>query len=925
MVDESQKLHKVSIWTAKIAMCVAFAFLFYIFIVYGVLNGKDNPTQQPFRFVESWTIIDSEGKTVATASSYSAEKEYDKEYTAIATLPQDTGDNEFLFLYFRNDVAVYINGEKRMDCIEARDVSVPGGLVKRTLMMVPLKHSDAGAEVKLVTTSTKKDDLIVSESFVSTRYGALNHMLHDYGFSFFLALIVLIFSFVAFIVSIVLRFWYKLNIDMTFGSLGILILAAWIMSDSLLFPFISGVYYAQGLINYLLCLMIPFAPALYLNSVQKGRYKKIISGVLIATSINALLWPTLHITGILPFYKVRTIMNVILVTMCVLAIGVLIVDAVRGNVKEYRYTYIGFMGFLTCGVLELSGLILIKNIGESAIMVVGLAFFLTFVVIQQVNTLRHINIEKQRAIDVSEAKTKFLASMSHEIRTPINAILGMNEMILRENRDEVVDEYSRSIKTSGKMLLMLVNDVLDFSKIEAGKLEINESPFLLSEMLYDVISLVKERADEKHLELKTEISNEIPNGIISDEFRIRQILVNLINNAIKYTEKGTVTLVLGGHYSDDTYKLRIDVKDTGQGIRREDQPHLFEAFSRADAKANANIEGTGLGLAIVKSIVDSMGGVVGVDSEYGVGSDFYVSLPVAYTDKTPLDKDFAEHRASKAATVEGPAFTAPDAKILAVDDNSSNLTIVKLFLKRTGIVPDLCSSGDRAAELCREKTYDLIFLDHMMPHPDGIETLHIIREDEASLNRDTKAVVLTANAVAGSRQLYMAEGFDEYLTKPIDSNKLEQLVMKLLPENKVIMRAPEAESEADTAKSADTAGGRPSIRERLSAIDGLDYDTALLYCGNNEEFLEEIITTVIEGCPKHSDKLRKSLADKDMRLYATEAHSVKSTMATIGLADLSERARKHEFAAKENNLDFVLEDGEGFIDAYIEVCRKLEG
>ena len=305
-------------------------------------------------------------------------------------------------------------------------------------------------------------------------------------------------------------------------------------------------------------------------------------------------------------------------------------------------------------------------------MVVGLAFLLTFIVIQQVHDLRMMNMEKQHAIDISEAKTRFLASMSHEIRTPINAILGMNEMILRENNDKTIDEYSRSIKTSGKMLLMLVNDVLDFTKIESGKLEIKESEFLMSEMLYDVISLIKERAEEKSLELRFEIFEEVPEELISDEFRIRQILVNLMNNAVKYTETGTITLKIGGNYTDAGYELKLIVKDTGKGIREEEQEHLFEAFSRADVKANASIEGTGLGLAIVKSIVDSMNGSYGVESEYGIGSEFWVKLPVKYKSREALKSDFMERRNEHTTEDNSYSFMAPDAKILAVPGLEAN-------------------------------------------------------------------------------------------------------------------------------------------------------------------------------------------------------------------------------------------------------------
>ena len=518
--------------------------------------------------------------------------------------------------------------------------------------------------------------------------------------------------------------------------------------------------------------------------------------------------------------------------------------------------------------------------------------------------------------------------MSHEIRTPINSILGMNEMILRENSDKTIGEYSRNIKSSGKMLLMLVNDVLDFSKIEAGKLEINEARFFMSDVLYDVISLIKERADEKNLELKTDIKDGIPNELISDEVRIRQILINLLNNAVKYTDKGTITLFLGGEFKDDGFELSISVKDTGKGIPENEKDKLFEAFSRADAKANVNIEGTGLGLAIVKSIVDSMKGSIDVDSEYGMGSEFRVKLPVKYLSKAALKSDFMKYGPHFSNEAKGQSFTAPEARILAVDDNQSNLKIVKLFLKRTGIKLNLCSSGNRAAELCREKKYDLILLDHMMPQPDGIETLRIIRNDPASLNKDTKAVVLTANAIAGSRQFYINEGFDDYIAKPIDSDFLEHMVMKLLPKDKVIIstdmddsdESSSSEIEVDTAVNITSSD--PKIR--LSAIDGLDYEAALFHCGGSEELLIDIMSDMASDCEKRVTRMRKDLAENDLKSYQIEAHTIKSSMATIGLARLSERAKKHEFAARDNDISFIEKDAENFIEEYTEICRKLQ-
>lgn len=904
-----------SVTIVRVVLCFLFAFIAFILIYYGIIDKAHVIDDEPLRYIENWTVSDGEGEDFEIGRSYAAQKDYENGVMATSTLPDDIKDNEYLFFVTRKDVAVYINGELRKDYVEARDVNIPGGSVKRFYLMVPLQESDSGAQVTVVRYSTLKRDQVVSETFISTRFGAFNYLLEDGGLSLFLASIILIFSIVVFIVSVVLRFWYKLKIDMMYGALGISIIASWIITDSYLLPFFSGVYHVSGVLNYILCLMMPCAPAVYLNSVQCGRYKKSMSGIMIVSCINVVVWTVLHFTGVLPFYNIRMYENVILAGIAITAIIVLILDIIRGNVGDYRYTFIGFFGFLVCCLIELVILIVTSG-NESLPMVIGLGLLLAFVIIQQVDELRRVNIEKQRIIDVSQAKTRFLASMSHEIRTPINAILGMNEMILRENSDKTVGEYSRSIKSSGKMLLMLVNDVLDFSKIEAGKLQIIEAHFYMSEMLYDVISLVKERADEKSLELKTEIKGDIPNEIISDEFRIRQILVNLINNAVKYTEKGTVTLVLGGSFTDGGYELCMSVIDTGKGIRKEDQEFLFEAFTRADAKSNVNIEGTGLGLAIVKSIVDSMNGTLGVESEYGVGSEFWVRLPVKYDDKTPIPSDFMQHKVEYDANEHICDYTAPDAKVLAVDDNQSNLTIVQLFLKRTGIVPDLCSTGSSAIEHCRQKKYDLILLDHMMPQPDGVETLHIIRSDENSLNKDTKAVVLTANAVAGSRQMYLDEGFDDYLTKPLDAAALEQTVKALLPQDKVL--------KADNKPAVQQNDDMSPIKKRLTAIDGFDYEKALGYCAGDEDFLSQIAADIAADCPKRAEKMRNSLAANDIKAYGIEAHTIKSTMATIGVEHLRERAHKHEFAAKDNDTTFISADAEGFINEYEEICSKLK-
>ena len=595
-------------------------------------------------------------------------------------------------------------------------------------------------------------------------------------------------------------------------------------------------------------------------------------------------------------------------------------------------------------------------------MLVGLMFLLAFVIAQQVADLRKISIERQRAIELSNAKTRFLASMSHEIRTPINSILGMNEMIIRENHDDTIDEYARSVKSAGRMLLSLVNDVLDFSKIESGRIDIVNVDCFLSDILREITPMLKERACSKGLSYETIIDENVPDHINTDEVRIKQILINLINNGIKYTESGSITLRLYGRYlEEDSYGLCMDVKDTGQGIREEDKAELFEAFARIDIKKNRNVEGTGLGLAIVKNVVDSMNGEIGVESEYGKGTVFTVRIPVNVVDETPVPKDYeTDRRVLKGDGETECDFSAPEACILAVDDNTTNLSIVRLFLKRTRIVPELCPGGMDALNKCRKKKYDLILLDHMMPEPDGIETLKLIREDEASLNHETTAIVLTANAVAGSRQIYLDAGFADYLTKPLDPVLLEQTIRRYLPPDKILTVRREDQGDTDGAKTsgagksvADEPGenkadetdgdgtkkdgiintyrkekltggvGDMSFRERLEAIEGMDYESALMNSAGDEDFLKEIIADIIDESETRTERMRSTLAADDIKNYAVEAHALKSVMATIGVTGLSGHAKEHELAAKEGNIDLVKQDCEALLTEYRTVCDTL--
>ncbi len=386
-------------------------------------------------------------------------------------------------------------------------------------------------------------------------------------------------------------------------------------------------------------------------------------------------------------------------------------------------------------------------------------------------------IAEKRALEASNAKSSFLSSMSHEIRTPINTILGMNEMISRESQDMVILGYSRDVEKAGHLLLSLINDVLDFSKIEAGNFDIDEKEYSIIELTSTCGEMLEKRALEKNLRISIDIDPGMPSVLIGDESKVEQIMINLITNAVKYTNEGYVRIGVSGDYREDMFDLTVTVSDTGIGIRSEDLGHLFDSFARADAKRNRHIEGTGLGLAITKKLCEGMGGSIKVSSRYGEGSVFTVRIPQKIADSKLVGAVRINKEGEKVKKKKyEPSFTAPAARILIVDDNEMNLAVFVALLKATKVQIDRATSGNEALKLTRQKKYDCIFMDHMMPNPDGIETMQMIREDEGNPNRSVPEIALTANAVSGSIEMYLEAGFDGYLSKPVDPYELEEAV-----------------------------------------------------------------------------------------------------------------------------------------------------
>ena len=395
-------------------------------------------------------------------------------------------------------------------------------------------------------------------------------------------------------------------------------------------------------------------------------------------------------------------------------------------------------------------------------------------------TKQLINL-KEEAEHANEAKSAFLAHMSHEIRTPINAVLGMNEMILRESSSSAIREYALNIQNAGRILLSIINDILDLAKIESGQIEIVQSDYHLGKLLTDIENMVTMRAEESSLALHILADSKLPEMLHGDEKRIKQCIINFLTNSIKYTKEGKVTLQVGfTEAGKEMINLQVSVSDTGIGIKEDKLTLLFEPFVRLDRPENSNVEGTGLGLSITKSLIDRMGGSLCVESVYGEGSVFTFSIPQKVVGAELLG-DYKE-KSQRIAEKEREKFIAPQARILAVDDNRVNITVARGLLKRLKVQFDSAMSGQECLDKINRMHYDIILLDHMMPGMDGVDTLHQMQKMECFIQEPSVVIALTANAVIGAKEGYLKEGFTDYLSKPIDYVKLEDMIRKYLPE-----------------------------------------------------------------------------------------------------------------------------------------------
>ncbi len=553
-------------------------------------------------------------------------------------------------------------------------------------------------------------------------------------------------------------------------------------------------------------------------------------------------------------------------------------------------------------VVVMQGIIEQLLITGIAVTLINVALFYT---VESPDTvlIEKLAFETKRANEANKAKSSFLTRMSHELRTPINAILGLDEMILREAGEKNIRDYASDIQLTGRTLLSLINEILDYAKVDAGKAEIIPVQYEVRSLIDDLSNMTLDKIFSKPVDFNLEIDKKIPSILYGDEIRIRQVISNLLSNAVKYTDSGTVTLAMyQDPLNDVEIMLEIEVRDTGRGIREEDMDTLTGFASLKEESGEDSLLSTGLGIQITRQLLALMGSKLEVKSEFGEGSVFSFKILQKIVSKDPIGEysrvAIWDHKNSGTYR---ELFQAPEARILAVDDTEINLNVFVQLLKKTQIVIDTAISGEDALILATEHEYDICFVDHMMPGMDGIETMHRLREFSGT--KDSVFIVLTANAVSGAREMYIKAGFDDYLSKPVEGIRLEQTILQYLPAYKV--KVMEETTEEEGEKKNDDALSLP----------GIDTEKGIEYCGSKESYMD-VLKMFYETLDVKADEIEQYYNEGDIKSYRIKVHALKSSARIVGANELSQKALEMEEASDREDMDAVNENTAPLLELY---------
>ena len=849
-------------------------------------------------FVSKWSRVYPDGTRSEFSVPGTCDAERNELITIETTLPDDIGYDEYLcFRGSRQDLSMYVDGELRQE-YSTKNTRLFGRSSATAYVFLKLTKEDAGKTLTVTNQSDSSYTGIFFSVYRGDRMGIWKKLADQYASELVVAFLTLILGLISIAGSVALRLCYKRQIELEFLGWGVVLAAMWIITNSvfrqLLFPNLSTV----ADLTFIYIILIPIPILIYMSRVQRGRYDRCYEVAGFICILTCVICVLLHVTSIVDFTDTIVAIAVVCVSSILLMATTMILDMKKGYIRQYPLVAAGVLCAFAASIVQFIMYFQRTSTFNGVTLAIGLIFLLVFSVINTIRQIMYMEREKQKALLSNKSKARFLANMSHEIRTPINAILGMDAMILRETKDNSIKEYALDIQNASQSLLALINDILDFSKIESGKMELQPAEYDFSSMIHDIMNMITMKAEKKGLDMDLSIDENLPSRLWGDDVRIRQILVNILNNAVKYTNEGGVTLRVKGEVEDNNVCLYFEVEDTGIGIKEENLAKIFAEYERVEDKKIRYIEGTGLGMSITTHLLSMMGSTLQVKSVYGEGSRFFFYLNQEIMDKEPIGN--LEKRIQEQATEFSyeVSFRAPQAKILVVDDNSINRRVFMNLVKQTEVSVDEASGGLPCLDMVAVNQYDIIFLDHMMPDLDGIATLHKMRSWEDYPCKETPVVALTANAISGAREMYLEEGFDNFLSKPVNPDKLENMLQELLPKDKIIYE-----------KEISVSGNQDSNIE-FPEIEGIDFEYAMLRMKNATILQNTILDfyRMIDSEAKELESFWQGLLAGDeeaWKFYRVKVHAMKSSAAMIGATGISGVAKMLEYAARDKKLDIV--------------------
>jgi len=912
-----------------------------------------------YEFNENWTMIGEDGKNISIGElPYLGKSKPGETVIMENIIPKEYLGKTMSFLSADKTLRVWMDGRNVYE-FGISDVRSFGHTPGSVVNFIDIPEDLSEGKIKIEAVSPYQDYAARATAItIGDRDVLILQLLRDNMFHILCNLSIIVCGVIFLLLFFVQKILKKNTDGMQYMCGYCVVTALYYSIETKVLHIFYGNQTFYSVMVFLCIMMIPFFIGMYYANSQLGIYKKRWQFLLGLVCANIVIQMILQLTGLVDFMDMAFASHA-LIMLTVVIVGKSYIDIIKEdkdvNIKlgmaallfmggggaidivRMYVVAVGDMGKFSRFGTMIYGVIMLYQHGRNVVHAYASEMEESAKLLQrEMEEMERKNEQLKQANELAEearkdaiaadaAKGKFLAHMSHEIRTPINAVLGMDTMILRETRDAQIKEYALDIQNAGKNLLSLVNDILDFSKIESGKLEIIHAEYDFSSLIHDISNMIKTKVESKNLELNIYVKENLPSRLLGDDVRIRQVLVNLLNNAVKYTREGSITLRVDGTVENGKVVLDFSVEDTGIGIKEEDIAKLFNEFERIEEKRNRNIEGTGLGMNITAQLLSLMGTKINVESAYGKGTKFYFTLEQQIADSTPIGN--LEERIRKQSTEYEymATFVAPDARILVVDDNLVNLKVFVGLLKRTKVNVDVADSGKECLKLIEQKHYDLIFLDHMMPEMDGIETLHCMKEMPENKSADTPIVALTANAITGAKEMYLREGFDAFLPKPINPEKLEQMILRLLPRDLLLFDAEEVgeaeeEPEVLTIQYAEDA--------ELPLVDGVDWSYGMMHLPDRELFVETV-EDFYKAIDAEANKLEEYYREMEakpetLQDYRIKVHSMKNSANLIGATVLGGLAKLLENAARDGDMDLIKTIHGIFIKEWMSYKDKLK-